>query len=123
MKDSKEHEEVFRREPLPTRLRKMATEISPISEISRDPASSETVEALLDDARWLMEWTAADLDPRSGEELANLQLTLTIWLSIWREEQVTRRLRALLYHEMRCWSDRVLDFADRIAPQDESAVG
>ncbi len=124
MNPAAESESVFRKRPLAARLCQIATCVSKISELARDASSSRAVAALLDSTRNLIEWTAPEIEaaPEAGGELANLLRTLTMWLGIWREEQVTRRLQTLLYHEMRCWSERVSGFAERMTSLSTTAV-
>ncbi len=113
MKSWKDREEAFLSFAPSERLKQTSDSLRRISDLARQPESTGLLEALLDEARGRLEWTAPYVDPRDGEELANLQQTMTSWLGILRESAVTPRLRGLLFHEMWVWHYRLLDFAER----------
>ena len=108
MKDFTRVRERYMRDPLPIRLGGLAADLARIGSTAVNPANARVVDVLLEEARRFIEWTAAESEPDTASHLMDLQLSLTLWLQIWRKAETTPALKALLAHQALCWSDQVL---------------
>jgi hypothetical protein len=63
----------------------------------------------LDEAKHLIEWTAADVQPEIGAELVQTQRLITLWQNAWETASCYLPQRILLSVQAKAWSDRVLD--------------
>ncbi len=74
-------------------------------------AYKEAVESVTDETLWLIEWTAAEIEPEYAEELVNIQVQLERWKltfdSIWSDDQT----RTEVAQQSSIWSGRVLDMS------------
>jgi hypothetical protein len=66
---------------------------------------------LLEEARYFIEWTAADAEPEIAAELVSMQRLITLWLSAWDTTSQYKEQRTLLSVQAKHWSDRALDFS------------
>jgi hypothetical protein len=69
------------------------------------------VERLLEEAKYLIEWTAAEAEPEVAAELVSIQTLVNLWLRAWPTAGQSREQRTLLSVQAKQWSDRVLDFS------------
>jgi hypothetical protein len=98
----------FLRDPLPVRLGGLSATLARISSSAREAESPEIVLDLLDEARHLIEWTAADAEPEIAVELVQTQRLLTCWQKTWVNASADRRQRILLSLQAKDWSDKAL---------------
>jgi hypothetical protein len=99
----------FLRDPLPVRMGGLSATLARISSSARDSSQPELVSQLLDEAKHLIEWTAADALPEIAAELVQTQRLLTLWQEAWETASHYRSQRILLSVHAQAWSDRVLD--------------
>jgi len=99
----------FLKDPLPIRLGNLAATLGRIASSARESSSPSVVADLLDEAKHLIEWTAADTEAETGAELVQLQRLISLWLCAWPKASTERPQRVLLSVEAKGWSDRVLD--------------
>ena len=104
-------QERFLRDPLPRRLGGLAATLARISSSARESTDSETVARLLEEAKYLIEWTAAETEPEIAAELVSMQTLLNLWLRAWDNASQYRAQRVLLSVQAKFWSDRALDFS------------
>lgn len=97
----------FLRDPLPVRLGGLAATLARISSNARQ-ASPETARQMMEEARHLIEWTAAETEPEIAEELVHIQRQLTLWQKSWDTACRDSRLRILLSVQAKYWSGRAL---------------
>jgi len=64
----------FLRDPLPVRLGGLSATLGRISSSARESQSPSVVADLLDEAKHLIEWTAADAELQTAAELVQIQL-------------------------------------------------
>ena len=83
MMDREKLRERFLRDPLPRRLGGLAATFGRISSSARKSSDPAVVSDQLDEARWLIEWTAGEADPEVAAELVRIQILLTVWLKAW----------------------------------------
>ena len=111
MKDMEKLRERFLRDPLPRRLGGLAATLGRISSSARNATDPNVVMYLLDEAKHLIEWTAADAEPETAAELVQMQTILTLWQRAWDEASKSPKQRLLLSVQAKAWSDKALDFS------------
>ena len=111
MKDMEKLRERYLRDPLPRRLGGLAATLGRISSSARKSADPSVVSNLLDEAKHLIEWTAADTKPETAAELVHMQTMITLWQKTWEEASQSPRQRLLLSVQAKHWSDKALDFS------------
>ena len=114
MKDKEKLRERFLRDSLPRRLGGLAATLGRIASSARKSTDPGTVLNLLDEAKHLIEWTAADAEPETAAELVQMQTMITLWQRAWEEASRSRSQRTLLAVQAKGWSDRALDFSGLI---------
>ena len=103
--------ERFLRDPLPRRLGGLAATLGRISSAARKSTDPNVVSNLLDEAKHLIEWTAADTEPETAAELVRMQTLLTIWQKAWTVASQNPQQRLLLSVQAKDWSDKAVDFS------------
>jgi len=111
MKNSEKLRERFLRDPLPRRLGGLAATLGRISSSARTSTDPTIVFNLLDEAKHLIEWTAAEAEPETAAELVRMQTMITLWQRAWDEASQNRQQRVLLSVQAKEWSDRAVDFS------------
>src|SRR3990172_9192063 len=101
----------FLRDPLPRRLGGLAATLGRISSSARKSTDPTIVARLLDEAKHLIEWTAADTEPETAAELVHMQILLTLWQRAWAEASHSPQQRLLLSVQAKEWSDKAVDFS------------
>ena len=99
----------FLRDPLPARLGGLSATLGRISSSSRQSTSPTVVTELLDEAKHLIEWTAADADPYTAAELVQMQRLITLWQKSWATVSSDKQQRTILSVQAKIWSDKVLE--------------
>lgn len=103
--------ERFLRDPLPRRLGGLAATLGRISSSARKSTDPAIVLNLLDEAKHLIEWTAADTQPETAAELVQMQTMITLWQRAWHEASQNPHQRLLLSVQAKDWSDKTVDFS------------
>ena len=111
IKNKEKLRERFLRDSLPRRMGGLAATLGRISSSARNSNNPEVVTDLLDEAKHLIEWTAAEAEVETAAELVRMQRLITLWLSAWRENNESRSQRTLLSVQAKDWSDRAIDFS------------
>ena len=111
MKDMERLRERFLRDPLPRRLGGLAATLGRIASSARNSADPQTVYQLLDEAKHLIEWTAAEAEPEAAAELVRMQTMITLWQHAWEEASQNPHQRILLSVQAKDWSDKTIDFS------------
>jgi hypothetical protein len=101
----------FLRDPLPRRLCGLAATLGRISSSARNSTDPNHVANLLDEAKHLIEWTAAEAEPETAAELVRMQTLLTLWQSAWTEASQNPQQRLILSVLAKDWSDKAVDFS------------
>ena len=118
MKDMEQLRERFLRDPLPRRLGGLAATLGRISSSARKSTDPNVVSNLLDEAKHLIEWTAADTEPETAAELVRMQTMITLWQRAWEEASQNPKQRMLLSVQAKDWSDKAVDFSGLAWGQD-----
>ena len=103
MKDMEKLRERFLRDPLPRRLGGLAATLGRISSSARRSTDPNIVSNLLDEAKHLIEWTAADTEPETAAELVEIQTMITLWQRAWDEVSQSPKQRLLLSVQAKNW--------------------
>ena len=106
--------ERFLRDPLPRRLGGLAATLGRISSSARKSTDPNVVSNLLDEAKHLIEWTAADTEPETAAELVRMQMMISLWQRAWTEASQNPQQRLLLSVQAKNWSDKAIDFSGLI---------
>ena len=111
MKDLEKLRERYLRDPLPRRMGGLAATLGRISSSAKRSNNPEIVSNLLDEAKHLIEWTAADTEPETAAELVRMQTMITLWQRVWDEASQNPQQRILLSVQAKNWSDLAVDFS------------
>ncbi len=111
MKDKEKRRERFMRDPLPRRLGGISATLGRISSSAREAQNPVIVLDLLDEARHLIEWTAAESEPEDAATLVNMQTLMAFWQKIWLDVSVNKTQRTLLSVQAKQWSDKALEIS------------
>ena len=111
MKDMEKLRERYLRDPLPHRLGGLAATLGRISSSARKSTDPKIVSDLLDEAKHLIEWTAADTEPETAAELVQMQTMITLWQRAWAEASQNPAQRLILSVQAKDWSDKAVDFS------------
>ncbi len=111
MNDKERLRERFMRDPLATRLGGLAATLARISSSARAAEATIAVANLLDEAKYLIEWTAAETDVEKGAELVQIQVEISLWQRAWDFASRNQTARALLSAQAKKWSDRALEMS------------
>jgi hypothetical protein len=104
----------FLRDPLPARLGGLSATLARISSSAREAADPAIVAQLLDEAKHLIEWTAAEAEPEIAAELVQTQRLITLWQKTWPSTHKDIHQRALLSTQAKDWSDKTVAFSGLI---------
>jgi len=108
MTDKEKLKQRFMRDPLERRLGGLAATLARISSSARNSESPAIVENLLDEAKRLIEWTAADTEAETAAELIQIQRLITLWQKSWKSACKEKTQRILLATQAKEWSDKTL---------------
>jgi hypothetical protein len=111
MINKEQKQERFLRDPLPIRLAGLAANLARIASSARRETGGEAVVLMLEESRYLIEWTAAEAEPEIAAELVDIQRLLTAWQRAWLEAQISQIQRTLLSIQAKKWSDQVLGYS------------
>ncbi|HEY3474464.1 MAG TPA: hypothetical protein VGK56_07615 [Anaerolineales bacterium] len=111
MKNKERLYQRFMRDPIPRRLGNLSATLGRISSSARESSDPAQVANLLDEAKHLIEWTAADTDPEIAAELVAMQRLIVLWQKAWRRAETTTEQRILLATQAKQWSDQALEFS------------
>jgi len=99
------------RDPLPRRLGGLAATLGRTSSSARKSTDPAIVSNLLDEAKHLIEWTAAETEPETAAKLVHMRRMITLWQKAWKEASQNPKQRILLSVQAKDWSDKAVDFS------------
>jgi len=111
MRDWTVIQEWYVRDELPIRLGGLAANLARIKSFSSPTANREAVEGLIDENKFLIEWTAPEADIDTAAELVELQIQLAVWQRSWASIWADTVQRMQVAEQSRIWSERVLDMS------------
>jgi hypothetical protein len=101
----------FLRDNHAVRLGGLAANLARASSCSSNPANSLVVNALFEESKWFIEWTAADYVTDTidtAAQLVQLQVQLSRWQMNWDRRWADPIERARIGTDAKEWSDRVM---------------
>lgn len=95
-------------DPLPIRLGGLAANLARVRSFSKDPGNSVATFELFEESKFFIEWTAADAEIETAEQLVGLQIQIAVWQrnwdSLWRDEASRAEMAGAAFD----WSNRVI---------------
>lgn len=98
----------YLRDNVSIRLAGLAANLLRIANFSKNINHYEVVTSVVNESKWFIEWTAAELDIERAAELVGLQLQLNSWEFHSRERWQFDDWRFSLSAQAKEWSDRIL---------------
>lgn len=98
----------YLRDEPPVRLGGLAANLARIKSFSDHPDHRDVVERLLEESKFMIEWTARDTALDVQAELVELQVQLSCWQYRWQDIWVDPEKRASVAQLAGAWSQRVL---------------
>lgn len=117
MPNKEKIKERYLRDPLPRRLGGLAATLGRVSSIARESSDPKNVKQLLEEAKYFIEWTAAEAEPEVAAELVSIQSLINLWLRAWESASKNKEQRILLSVQAKQWSDRAIDFSGLLEAQ------
>ena len=111
MKNRQKLYERFMRDPIPRRLGGLSATLGRIASSAREAADPAQIANLLEEAKYLIEWTAAETDPEIAAELVAMQRLIILWQKAWLKMEASAEQRTLLAAQAKYWSDQTLGFS------------
>lgn len=111
MINKEQKRERFLRDALPRRLGGLAATFGRVSSAAIHSTNPDAAQAMLEEAKYYIEWTAAETEPEIAAELVDMQRLITLWLKVWDKAYENKTQRTLLSVQAKQWSDRALDFS------------
>ena len=111
MKDWAQIQERYLRDDLPVRLGGLAANLSRIKSFSASEAGEEAVEGLIDESKMFIEWTAAQAEITTAEELVELQIQLALWQLQWETIWNDPFKREQVAEQSGLWSKQILEMS------------
>ncbi|GAB4483975.1 MAG: hypothetical protein OHK0031_07780 [Anaerolineales bacterium] len=111
MMDKEKLRQRFLRDALPLRLGGLSATCARISSSARESLPPQVICQLLDEARYFIEWTAAEAEPEIAAELVQMQRLMTLWRTSWPQSGLQKSQRVLLAAQAKDWSDKALQFS------------
>lgn len=102
----------FLEDPLPIRLGSIAASLARISSSARRESGNKSVMEMIQEVKYYIEWTAAELEPEQASELVDIQIALALWQSGWDEMSKIRQSRSILSFQAKLWSNHVLGYSE-----------
>jgi hypothetical protein len=95
------------------RLGGLASNLGRIASVAENPGNHQAVARMLEESKFMIEWTAADplISIEEQAVLVELQVGLARWHYRWRRGFVDQATRASLARHARAWAGRILEMA------------
>ncbi len=111
MRDQTAVRERYLRDDLAIRLGGLAANLLRVKAFCEHDANRDAVEALIDESKFFIEWTAAEAEVEAGAELVELQVQLAGWQRQWASIWADPERRRAVAQQSRAWSERVLSLS------------
>lgn len=111
MINKEKRRERFLRDPLSRRLGGLAATLGRISSSALRSTDPAIVASLLEEAKYFIEWTAAETEPEIAAQLVHMQRMISLWQRAWAEASQNAKQRLLLSVQAKEWSDQAVDFS------------
>jgi hypothetical protein len=111
MKNQSAIRERYLRDPLPIRLGGLAANLARVRSFADHPKHGATIESLLDESKYFVEWTAPEADIETQAALVALQVELALWQLNWPTIWSDPVQRAVVASQAQEWSNQVLEMS------------
>jgi hypothetical protein len=101
----------YLKDGIPIRLAGLAANLLRIADFSKNVNHREVVSSIVNESKWFIEWTAAELEVERAAELVQLQLLLASWDFQSHERWQFEEWRSSLAAQARAWSERILQMS------------
>ena len=108
MKDWTAIRERYLRDDVPVRLGGLAANLRRVKSFCERDANRDVVEGLLDESKFLIEWTAAETEMDVAAELVEMQVQLACWQREWASIWADGERRRAVAQQSSAWSARAL---------------
>lgn len=98
----------YLQDDLPVRLGGIAANLARIASFSSNPANWETVQSMIEESKFFIEWTAPEAPLNVQALLVELQIQLALWYREWPQVYTNPQKREKLSQLARTWSQNVL---------------
>jgi hypothetical protein len=98
----------YLQDPIPTRLGGLAANLARVASFCRHDGHQPAVSAAMQESKWFIEWTAAELSTEDSVELVRLQSQLARWEIQSKDNWDNGTWRQDLMRESRRWSERLI---------------
>lgn len=98
------------------RLGGLAANLARVASFSNHDAHHAVVSATLQESKWFIEWTAAELDAQEIAELVRLQVQMAIWQIQSQKKWNDDSWRSELVSQSHQWSQRILQMSGLLNP-------
>lgn len=98
----------YLRDPLPIRLGGLAANLARVKSFSNHPKHGSSVESLIGESKYFIEWTAPDAEVETQAALITLQVQLALWQLNWPKIWLDPAQRDAVADQAQEWSERVL---------------
>jgi hypothetical protein len=111
MKDWQALQTRYLRDRYPTRMGNLASNLARIKTQIQKLVSPNSIEYLLQESKFFIEWTGKEADIDTATELVEIQLQLARWQLRWQDIWESPIERAHVAERCRVWSERVLELS------------
>ena len=101
--------ERYLKDSFQVRLGGLAANLARLASFSGEMRHHESVEYLIDESKWFIEWIVSDAVPEIQAELVELQIQLAVWHRAWGQGKMKGDRLQEMIAQARDWSDRLLD--------------
>lgn len=111
MKDWNSLRERYLSDATPTGMGGIAANLSRIKTLTKKAISRKTVEYLIQESKYFMEWVVRDLEIEVAVELVEMQRQLVHWQMHWAEIWENPEERQKVADRSQLWADRILQLS------------
>ena len=101
--------ERYMQDGLETRLGGLAANLARLASFSGRMKQHGSVEYLLEESKWFIEWNISDASLEIQAELVELQIQLAVWHRAWQQGRMDGDRLHEMISQTRAWSDRLLE--------------
>lgn len=101
----------YLKDPIPVRLGGLAANLARVASFCKNDAHHKVVSATLQESKWFIEWTAAELNTENSAELVKLQIQIAVWELQSQTKWQNHLWRSELTDKSKQWSFRILQMS------------
>jgi hypothetical protein len=101
--------ERYMRDKLDIRLGGLAANLARLVSFSGRMRHHGSIDYLIEESKWFIEWSAPDALPEMQAELVELQIQLAVWHRVWLKGPMNETQLHEMASQARAWSNRLLE--------------